>query len=631
MTDNNMKYMRLLAEKYPTLSSLEREIINLSAIMNLPKGTEHFMSDIHGEYEAFCHILNNCSGVIREKAERVFRGRLSDKEQGELCTLIYYPKEKLSLLDKENAVNHEWYRTTLEQMLELARDLSSKYTRSKVRKAMPKDFAYIIDELMHAQPDEDDNQVRYHNQILETILRIDADGFVIALAELIKRLAVDRLHIVGDIFDRGDAADKIIELLIQHPCVDIEWGNHDILWMGAACGSDACIANVVRNCIKYRTMATLENGYGVSLRKLTLFAEKVYPELSPMDAALKAITVIQFKLEGQVILRNPDYNMNDRLILHTIDHENGTFLSEGERYAIKDTFFPTLDKEEPYRLTAEEKKIVTDLRQAFLNSSRLQKHVTFLFENGGMYRRCNGNLLYHGCVPMTESGSLETVYLFGEQLSGKAYFDTADEVARLVFFDTEKNLLGLDFMWYLWSSPLSPLCGRKLKTFERAFTDDQRAWHEEKNPYYRYYYDEFTCDKILSEFGLDPDSAHIINGHTPVRTVKGELPIRADGKLLVIDGGFCEKYHDTTGIAGYTLIYNSHGLRLKTHRPFSSVEEALQDNQDIVSESEIIETRTDRVMVADTDDGKKIQAHIEDLQQLLYLYRCGTILPKKES
>ena len=304
MTDNNMKYMRLLAEKYPTLSSLEREIINLSAIMNLPKGTEHFMSDIHGEYEAFCHILNNCSGVIREKAERVFRGRLSDKEQGELCTLIYYPKEKLSLLDKENAVNHEWYRTTLEQMLELARDLSSKYTRSKVRKAMPKDFAYIIDELMHAQTDEDDNQVRYHNQILETILRIDADGFVIALAELIKRLAVDRLHIVGDIFDRGDAADKIIELLIQHPCVDIEWGNHDILWMGAACGSDACIANVVRNCIKYRTMATLENGYGVSLRKLTLFAEKVYPDLSPMDAALKAITVIQFKLEGQVILRN---------------------------------------------------------------------------------------------------------------------------------------------------------------------------------------------------------------------------------------------------------------------------------------------------------------------------------------
>ena len=631
MTDNNMKYMRLLAEKYPTLSSLEREIINLSAIMNLPKGTEHFMSDIHGEYEAFCHILNNCSGVIREKAERVFRGRLSDKEQGELCTLIYYPKEKLSLLDKENAVNHEWYRTTLEQMLELARDLSSKYTRSKVRKAMPKDFAYIIDELMHAQPDEDDNQVRYHNQILETILRIDADGFVIALAELIKRLAVDRLHIVGDIFDRGDAADKIIELLIQHPCVDIEWGNHDILWMGAACGSDACIANVVRNCIKYRTMATLENGYGVSLRKLTLFAEKVYPDLSPMDAALKAITVIQFKLEGQVILRNPDYNMNDRLILHTIDHENGTFLSEGARYAINDTFLPTLDKEEPYRLTAEEKKVVTDLRQAFLNSSRLQKHVTFLFENGGMYRRCNGNLLYHGCVPMTESGSLETVYLFGEQLSGKAYFDTADEVARLVFFDTEKNLLGLDFMWYLWSSPLSPLCGRKLKTFERAFTDDQRAWHEEKNPYYRYYYDEFTCDKILSEFGLDPDSAHIINGHTPVRTVKGELPIRADGKLLVIDGGFCEKYHDTTGIAGYTLIYNSHGLRLKTHRPFSSVEEALQDNQDIVSESEIIETRTDRVMVADTDDGKKIQAHIEDLQQLLYLYRCGTILPKKES
>ncbi|MBQ3284174.1 MAG: fructose-1,6-bisphosphatase [Ruminococcus sp.] len=629
MSEEKMKYMRLLAEKYPTLSSLEREIINLSAILNLPKGTEHFMSDIHGEYEAFCHILNNCSGVIREKAERIFRGRLSDEEQGELCTLIYYPKEKLSLLDKENAVNHEWYRTTLEQMLELARDLSSKYTRSKVRKAMPEDFAYIIDELMHAQPDEDDNQVRYHNEILETILRIDAEDFVIALAELIKRLAVDRLHIVGDIFDRGDSADRIVELLMKHPCVDIEWGNHDILWMGAACGSDACIANVVRNCIKYRTMATLENGYGISLRKLTLFAQKLYPDLSPMDAALKAITVIQFKLEGQIILRNSDYNMNDRLILHTIDMNDGTFLSEGERYKLNDTFFPTLDKSDPYRLTDGEQKVVAELRGAFLNSARLQGHVAFLFENGGMYRRCNGNLLYHGCVPMNDSGSFETVYLFGEQLSGREYFDTADEVARLVFFGEEKNLLGLDFMWYLWCSPLSPLCGRKLKTFERAFTDDKTAWHEEKNPYYRYYYEEFSCDKILEEFGLDSDTAHIINGHTPVRTVKGELPIRAGGKLLVIDGGFCEKYHDTTGIAGYTLIYNSHGLRLKTHRPFCSVEEALKENQDIISESEIIETRKDRMMVADTDDGAEIKRHIGDLQELLYLYRCGTIRPQK--
>ena len=629
MSDDNMKYMQLLAEKYPTLSALEREIINLSAILNLPKGTEHFMSDIHGEYEAFCHILNNCSGVIREKAERIFRGRLSDREQGELCTLIYYPKEKLNLLDKENAVNHEWYRVTLEQMLELARDLSSKYTRSKVRKAMPADFAYIIDELMHAQPDEDDNQVRYHNEILETILRIDADGFVIALAELIKRLAVDQLHIVGDIFDRGDSADKIVELLMQHPCVDVEWGNHDILWMGAACGSDACIANVVRNCVKYRTMGTLENGYGISLRKLTLFAQQIYPDLSPMDAALKAITVIQFKLEGQLVLRNPEYNMNDRLILHTIDTDSGTFLSEGQRYPLNDTFFPTLDKTDPYRLTEGEKRVVTELRQAFLGSSRLQSHIAFLFENGGMYKRCNGNLLYHGCVPMNDSGSLETVYLFGEQLSGKNYFDTADEVARLVFFGPEKNLLGLDFMWFLWCSPLSPLCGRKLKTFERAFTDDKRAWHEEKNPYYHFYHEEFSCDKILEEFGLDPHRAHIINGHTPVRTVKGELPIRAGGKLLVIDGGFCEKYHDTTGIAGYTLIYNSHGLRLKTHRPFCSVEEALRENQDIISESEILETRRHRVMVADTDDGAKIQSLIKDLQELLYHYRCGTIRPPK--
>ena len=627
--DTSQKYLRLLSEKYPTLRSLTREIINLNAILNLPKGTEHFMSDIHGEYEAFCHILNNCSGVIREKTERIFRDRLTAEEQDEICTLIYYPKEKLSLLKKEKDVNREWYRVTLELMLEIARDLSSKYTRSKVRKAMPPDYAYIIDELLHAQPDEDKNQVRYHNNILETVIRVDADDFVISLAQLIKRLAVDRLHIVGDIFDRGPSAEKILDLLMKHPCVDIEWGNHDILWMGAACGSQACIANVVRNCIKYRTMATLESGYGISLRKLTLNAQTLYPTLSPMEAALKAITVIQFKLEGQVILRNAEYNMNDRLILHTIDLEQGTFLSEGERYQLNDTLFPTLDPKAPYTLTDREQEIIDELTAAFQGSARLKEHVTFLYEHGGMVVRCNGNLLYHGCVPMTDDGGFATVYLFGEQLSGKAYFDAAEEIARHAFFGQSKNIKGLDFMWYLWCAELSPLCGRKIKTFERAFCDDKRAWHEEKNPYYKYYHEVFTCEKILREFGLDPDTSHIINGHTPVRTKEGELPIRAEGKLMVIDGGFCEKYHDTTGIAGYTLIYNSHGLRLKAHHPFRSVEEALRENHDIISDSEIVETAPHRVMVADTDDGEKIKENIESLQDLLYRYRSGEIRQKK--
>ena len=630
MMNENTRYWRLLAEKYPTRSALTREIINLSAILNLPKGTEHFMSDIHGEYEAFCHILNNCSGVIREKVEMLYRDLLSSEEINEICTLIYYPKEKLSLLKKERDINREWYRTTLERMTEIARMLSSKYTRSKVRKAMPADYAYIIDELLHAQKDEDDNQVRYHNNILETIIRIDADDFVIALAELIKRLAVDRLHIVGDIYDRGDSAEKIIDLLTEHHSVDIEWGNHDILWMGAACGSQACIANVVRNCIKYRTMATLENGYGISLRKLTLFAERLHPDIEPMDAALKAITVIQFKTEGQVIKRNPEYQMEDRLLLHTINTEKGTFVSEGKEYALNDTFFPTVDGNDPYALTAEEQEVINELTEAFCNSPRLNRHVRFLYENGGMYRKYNGNLLYHGCVPMNEDGSLRTVELFGEKLSGKTYFDAADEIARHAYFGQSKNSKGLDFMWYLWCAELSPLCGRKIKTFERAFTDDKAAWHEEKDPYYRYYYDAEVCGMILKEFGMDAPSAHIINGHTPVRTVKGELPIRADGKLLVIDGGFCEKYHDTTGIAGYTLIYNSHGLRLKAHRPFDSVEEALRQNHDIGSQSQIVETEGRRVMVADTDDGVKIKADIEDLQHLLYLYRSGEIRPKKD-
>ena len=625
MKSDKSKYYKLLSEKYPSVRSLTREIINLTAILNLPKGTEHFMSDIHGEYEAFCHILNNCSGVIREKVEKLYSKTLSREQIKEICTLIYYPSEKLSLIKKSRGTDREWYETTLEQMIEIARVLSSKYTRSKVRKAMPDDYAYIIDELLHAQRDEDDNQVRYHNNIIDTIISINADDFIISLAGLIKRLAVDRLHIVGDIFDRGKSAEKIIDLLAEHHSLDIEWGNHDILWMGAACGSEACIANVVRNSIKYNTLNTLESAYGISLRKLILFAEKTYPTLSPMKAALKAISVIQFKLEGQIIKRNPDYKMENRLVLENIDLTDGTVISEGVRYKLNDTFFPTLNPENPYELTEEEQVVASALRESFVNSHRLKKHVEFLYENGSMYKIYNGNLLYHGCVPLDKDGRLLEIELFGERLSGREYFDMADKVARLAFFESGRQQIGLDFMWYLWCAPNSPLCGRNIKTFERAFIDDKSAWSEEKNPYYDFYYQKQTCEMILSEFGLESDRSHIINGHTPVRTVKGELPIRADGKLLVIDGGFCREYHSTTGIAGYTLIYNSHGLRLKAHHPFRSVEEALGENRDIHSDSEIVETEKHRMMVLDTDSGETISKTIDDLKTLLTMYRTGKI------
>ena len=626
--DNDLKYLRLLSEKYPTLRCVTREIINLTAILNLPKGTEHFMSDLHGEYEAFCHILNNCSGVIREKVEALYGDTLTHDEIKEICTLIYYPDRKLRLIRREKHIDRDWYRLTLERMIEIARVLSSKYTRSKVRKAMPEDYAYIIDELLHAQRDEDNNQVRYHNNILDTIININADDFVISLAGLIKRLAVDRLHIVGDIYDRGDSADKILDLLMTHHSLDIEWGNHDILWMGAACGSDACIAGAVRNCVNYHATRTLESGYGISLRTLSSFSRDAYPDKSPHKAALHAITVIQFKLEGRIILRNPEYHMEDRLLLDKIDRENGTITIDGTTYSLNETSFPTVDPSDPYALSEGEQAVMDDLRASFLGSEKLRKHISFLYDNGGMYRIYNGNLLYHGCVPMNDDGSFREVEFFGEKFSGKAYFDMADTIARHAYYGTSKNIKGLDFMWYLRCGENSPLCGRLTKGFERAFIDDRSAWNEPKNPYYRHYYSKETCERILAEFGLSSPASHIVNGHTPVRTVKGELPIRAEGKLLVIDGGFCKNYHETTGIAGYTLIYNSHGLRLKAHRPFRTIDEALRENRDIHSNSEIVETERTRMMVDDTDVGGELRAEIADLYRLLEMYRSGVIAPR---
>ncbi len=624
------KYLELLAEKYPTEQAVCREIINLKAILGLPKGTEHFMSDLHGEYEAFCHILNNCSGVIREKVDLLFEETLSDIDREEICTLIYYPVEKLEMMKKESRNNEEWYRVILGELIEIARLLSSKYTRSKVRKAMPDEYAYILDELIHVQKDEDDNQVSYHQNIIDTLLELDsADAFIEVLAALIKRLAVDHLHIVGDIFDRGPCADRIMDLLMNYHSLDIEWGNHDILWMGAAAGSEACIATVIRNNLKYHNIRILENSYGISLRNLTLFAEKLYPDTEPMEAALKAISVLLFKLEGQVILRNPDYQMTDKLLLHQVNVQNHTVCIAGTDYEICEETFPTVsfdpsNPEVSYELTVEEKQVMEGLRMAFVGSVRLRQHMDFLYQKGSMYRIFNGNLLFHGCVPLDESGNLEGVVFHQKRYRGRDYLDYAERIARRAWSKdaTQKEL---DFMWYLWCGRKSPLSGRNIKTFERTYVKDESTWHEASNPYYQYYEQEKICNMILHEFNLYSDRSHIINGHTPVRTSRGEHPVRANGRLMVIDGGFCKSYHKTTGIAGYTLIFNSHGIRIKSHQPFQSVYAALTENKDIESRSELVETERERLMVRNTDTGKKILEDIKGLKMLLQAYREGTM------
>ena len=624
------KYLELLAEKYPTEQAVCREIINLKAILGLPKGTEHFMSDLHGEYEAFCHILNNCSGVIREKVDLLFEETLSDIDREEICTLIYYPVEKLEMMKKESRNNEEWYRVILGKLIEIARLLSSKYTRSKVRKAMPDEYAYILDELIHVQKDEDDNQVAYHQNIIDTLLELDsADAFIEVLAALIKRLAVDHLHIVGDIFDRGPCADRIMDLLMNYHSLDIEWGNHDILWMGAAAGSEACIATVIRNNLKYHNIRILENSYGISLRDLTLFAEKLYPDTEPMEAALKAISALLFKLEGQVILRNPDYQMTDKLLLHQVNVQNHTVCIAGTDYEICEETFPTVsfdpsNPEVSYKLTAEEKQIMEGLRMAFVGSVRLRQHMDFLYQKGSMYRIFNGNLLFHGCVPLDESGNLEGVVFHQKRYRGRDYLDYSERIARRAWSKdaTQKEL---DFMWYLWCGRKSPLSGRNIKTFERTYVKDESTWHEASNPYYQYYEQEKICNMILHEFNLYSDRSHIINGHTPVRTSRGEHPVRANGRLMVIDGGFCKSYHKTTGIAGYTLIFNSHGIRIKSHQPFQSVYAALTENKDIESRSELVETERERLMVRNTDTGKKILEDIKGLKMLLQAYREGTM------
>ena len=628
MNQEQRKYLSLLSEKFPTRQAVCTEIINLAAIMNLPKGTEHFMSDIHGEYDAFLHIMNNCSGVIREKIEMIFADVLNDTEKRALRTLIYYPKEALQRLHDEGKISPKWYRETLRRMIEIARVLSSKYTRSKVRKAMPKEFGYIIDELLHALPDEDGNQLAYHERILDTIVGIqNGDEFIIALSALIKRLAVDHLHIVGDLFDRGADADKIIELLLDYPSLDIQWGNHDVLWMGAAAGNEACIANVVRNNVRYNNIRILESGYGISLRRLQLFAEKTY-EGTPAKAMVKAINVMMFKAEGELILRHPEFEMQDRLLLDKVDTEKGTVTIDGVEYAMNTMEFPTVDWSDPYRMTPEEREVMDDLKRSFCQSPQLRRHIEFLYAVGSVYLKMNDNLLFHGCVPLTEDGQMEEVNFFGQFMRGKSYFEFCEKAARLAYNTGEARYV--DFMFYLWGGPKSPMCGRVVKTFERSYLDDKASWKEPQDPYYLFLDSEATSRMILREFGLKSDLSHIINGHTPVHASAGENPIKAGGKLIVIDGGFSRAYHKTTGIAGYTLIYNSHGMRIKSHMPFESVERVISENLDIESRANQFEIEPYRVMVGDTDIGKRLAAQIEDLNELLTAYRDGSILERVE-
>ena len=645
--DRNIRYLELLSKQYPTIRSVCTEIINLRAILNLPKGTEHFMSDLHWEYEAFTHILNNCSGVIREKVDDLLDCTLSDEEKGEFCTLIYYPEMKLAQMKKSGGISDDWYETTLLRMIELCKGIASKYTRSKVRKAMPADFSYIIDELLHADYGEA-NQSLYYEKIMESIIAVhEADDFILALASLIKRLAVDRLHIVGDIFDRGPRPDLIMDMLMTHHSVDIQWGNHDILWMGAAAGNEACCAAVLVNSSAYGNLQVLEQGYGINLRNLAMFADRTYAESAQFTPRIaegedgeedpvlagkiyKALSVMMFKLECQLYRRHPEYGMEDRILLDKLDLAAGTVLIGDAVYPLTDRDLPTVDPADPLALSQEEEALMAELKDCFLRSAKLRRHVQFLYSRGGMYRIYNQNLMFHGCIPMDVEGNFSTVVLCGKAASGRALLDQADAVARTAYFGTgAPQQQALDAMWYLWSGRGSPLFGRSsMTTFERLFVADESTWTERKNPYYQHIQSAEPCLRILGEFGLTSDISHIINGHVPVRAVDGESPVKGGGKLVVIDGGFCRAYHPRTGIAGYTLIYNSYGMRLSAHMPFESTRLALENNADIHSVTDVFETMQQRMLVMDTDIGQDISEQIYDLSLLLSAYRAGTIAEK---
>ncbi len=645
-TYNREKYLKLLSKEYKNITEVTEEIINLKAILNLPKGTEVFLSDIHGEYAPFTHILNNGAGIIRSKIDDIFENQTTERERNTLATLIYYPEEKLKLIKQEyNDDLDEWYTITLYRLVEVAKKVSSKYTRSKVRKAIKSGFGYIIDELLHAQVNNEKDKEYYYKQIIKTIIELgQADSFIIAISDLIKQMAIDHLHIIGDIFDRGRHPDLVIEKLMKFHSLDIQWGNHDILWMGAALGNKASIATVIRICARYNNIGILEDAYGINIRPLSTFAQEVYQndecekfmpkefDYNKYDSSdrkiiakiHKAITIIQFKLEGNLIKKHPEYNLENRLLLDKMNIEKGYVEIEGQKYEINDRYFPTIDKENPYKLTNQENEVIERLTESFLHSQSLSNHINYLFSKGEMYTIFNNNLLFHGCMPTDKTGEFKEVTFLGKRLKGKEYFDEINEAVSKVYITKEEELI--DIMWFLWISPDSPFFGKdKMVTFESYFVKDTKMHKEPKNPYYLLSENEEFCNKILKEFGLDSEESHIVNGHIPVKAKDGESPIKANGKLLVIDGGFAKSYREKTGNAGYILTYNSNGLLLSQTKPFESVEKAIVEEKDIISEIIVKKKGIVRKTVGNTDIGTKLKGEIEELEELLGAYRNGEI------
>ena len=649
MQTHPLKYLQLLSEKYPSIQAASTAIINFSALLQLPKGTEHFLSDIHGEHEAFQHVVRNGAGSILRKIDEMFSNSMSKSERRNLATLIYYPELKAPLMLSSVPDKDEWSRLTLVRLVKFSRRLSSKYRREAIRKFLPEAVSETIEELLYDQEGVEHKAAYYQSQIDTIVSTGSALTFISCLAELIRHLAVERLHVIGDIYDRGPGAHIILDMLMEHPHVDIQWGNHDILWMGAAAGSEACIANVIRASLRYGNMETLENGYGISILPLASFALETYKddpcelfipkvaadsgftaqEIRLMAQMQKAMAVIQFKVETQVIKRRPHYQMDDRLLLDKIDYERGVITLNGAEYPLLDTFFPTIDPKNPDALTTEEQAVMERLVLSFTNSKKLQQHVRYLFSAGSIYLAHDGNLLYHGCIAMNDDTEFRAFNVDGKSFTGKAFLDRVDRLARQGYFATdnpEQKLYGMDVMWFLWCAPMSPLFGKeKMTTFERYFIADKATHAEKRNAYYALRDTEDAARKILKEFGLDPDTGRIVNGHVPVKVVKGERPIKANGRLIVIDGGFSRAYQKQTGIAGYTLISNSRGLLLAAHQPFESTQKAVSEELDIDSEMEVIHSHPFRMRVRDTDRGREIQSQIDELQALLHAYREGLI------
>ena len=648
---SELHYLRLLAKQYPTLQAASNEAIRLEAILNLPKGTEHFMSDIHGEHEAFLHILNSSSGEVKEKLNEFFAMQMSAREISELATLIYYPEAKMNMVAETEENMDEWYRLTIHQLVKFCRYVSVKHTRAKVRSYIPAGYEQLIDELINLC-DEDGFLWDQYETIIHSVIRHgQAPAVIAAVCEVITTLTCDHLHIVGDIFDRGPRADIVMDSLMRQHNVDIQWGNHDILWMGAASGSRTLVATVLSNSIRYNNLDVIETGYGISLRPLSVFANEVYKncdthcfkvKLTGDDAdsytekdkllsarMYKAITMILFKLEGQKVLRRPEFHMEDRALLHKINYAEKTITIGDAVYPLEDCDFPTVDPNNPYELTEEENHVIDQLTESFRQSEKLQKHTRFLYSKGSLYKVHNGNLLLHSCVPMTEDGQLLSFTIGGKERSGQEFMDYADRTARKAYYDkrgTPERVFGMDFLWWLWAGRNSPIFGRdRMTTFERRFIKDESTWTEPKNAYYSYYNDPAVCNMLLKEFGLEGEHCHIINGHVPVKAKKGESPIKGGGKLLVIDGGFSRAYQKTSGIAGYTLLFSSRYLRMVSHQPFAGREEALKRNHDIDNDNAVFETLEERMKVAQTDEGVDLQAQVDDLVRLMEAYRSGAV------